>query len=399
MNSFTENLQVAVDREELLALTSDLISIASYPGIENQEAKVAEYICARFCKEGIESWTEEVCDGRKNVYARLKGTGGGKTLMFNGHIDTVPPYDMPNATQPQVKDGRLYGRGASDMKGPVATMIASMVALKRLGIGLSGDVLFAGVIDEEQRSYGTIRLVESGLRADAAIIGEPTELRVCTGHRGLEWYEFRFIGKTVHGGKQDEGVNAISKAAKFIRCIEEEYALKLKKIYHPLLGHPTVNIGVITGGTQLSTVAGECTVLLDRRFLPCEKYADVERGLKQVLEKLATDDPSFKCVMKVTDDSLMKPGYVHLPLETDATQPIVELVQKRLAEMGDYNTEPMLFPAWTDAGIVYGYAGIPSVVIGPGHIECCHSQNEYIELNQLQQGYLLYAQCAHDFCR
>jgi acetylornithine deacetylase/succinyl-diaminopimelate desuccinylase len=399
MDMIRDELVKVIDRGELAKLTMDLIRIPSYYGAGNTETLVAEHVCEILKKEGICSWIEEVQDGRSNVYGLLKGSGGGKTLMLNGHIDTVPPYDMKDALIPRLEGNRLYGRGASDMKGSVAAMVMASVALKRCGVKLRGDVLLAGVIDEERQSLGTIKLLESGLKADAAIVGEPTEGRVCIAHRGLEWYEFLFVGKTVHGGRQDSGVNAISKAAKFIRTVEEQLSPALKTRTHPILEHATVNIGVIRGGTQLSTVAGECMLQLDRRFLPSERYEDAERELRDILDELGKEDPDFNCNMKVVDESVMQKGYVHMPLEIAADHPFVNLVQGQRASAYGFPAELGAFPAWTDAGLLSTYGGIPTVVFGPGYIECCHSKDEYTDTEQLSNACLAYALCAREFCR
>jgi acetylornithine deacetylase/succinyl-diaminopimelate desuccinylase len=399
MDTTMNEIAKAIDRDELLGFTMDLIRIPSYYGVENAETPVAERIREMLGKEGICSWTEEVRDGRNNVYGLLKGAGGGKTLMLNGHIDTVPPYDMRDALVPRVVGERLYGRGASDMKGSVAAMLMAMIALKRCGTRLRGDVLFAGVIDEERQSLGAIHLLENGPKADAAIVGEPTEGRVCIAHRGLEWYEFLFIGKTVHGGSQDSGVNAISKAAKFIRRVEEQLSLDLKARTHPLLKHATVNVGVIRGGTQLSTVAGECVLQLDRRFLPSERYEDMEREFHGILDELRAEDSDFNCRMKVADESLMKKGYVHMPLELSPEHPFVKLVCEQRESVCGFPPVLDSFPAWTDAGLLSHYGGIPTVVFGPGYIECCHSKDEYTDVKQLTDGCLAYALCARKFCQ
>ncbi len=399
-----EEIMGAVRPEELLELTEALIRIPSYPGIEGQETAAAEFLKETFCREGIEAWTEEAAPGRRNVYAILRGTGGGKSLLLNGHLDTVPPYDMEDALTPRLEGQKLYGRGTSDMKGPVAAMAAALIALRRLKVSPKGNLIFAGVIDEECRSFGTIRLLEqmraeaSPLRADAAIVGEPTSSQLCIGHRGLEWYQFRFIGRTVHGGHQAEGINAISKAVKFISVVERELIPKLAARNHPLLGSATLNIGVIRGGTQLSTVAGECVVELDRRFLPEECYEEVERELQEILDRLGAEDESFRCEMSVCDVSVMKSGYVHLPMETPADHPFVELVHRRLSETLEREAEISSFPAWTDGGLLSGYGKLPTVVYGPGYIELCHSKEEFIELGQLAEGLVTYALTALEYC-
>ncbi|WP_165445401.1 M20 family metallopeptidase [Bacilliculturomica massiliensis] len=395
---YSEKLKPLIDREELAEMTGDLVRIPSYAGIKNQETEVARYIKSIFDREGIECRLDEVQDGRCNVTARMIGTGGGKTLLFNGHMDTVEPNGMEKAFEPEIRDGNLYGRGAADMKGPLAAMIGAMLALKRAGIQLKGDVIFTGVLDEEHNSIGTIDLIEKGIKADGAIVGEPTGLQVCTAHRGLEWYRFQFIGKTVHGGRQKEGINAIAKAVRFINALEEELIPKIYARKHPLLEEATLNYGVIHGGTQLSTVAGECNLYVDRRFLPGENYEEVEGEFREILHRLEREDKDFKCIMSVTEESAMKEGYVHKAMEISADHPLVQAVRQAVKSAVEQDAVMSFFPAWTDGGLLSNYAGIPTVVIGPGEIACCHSNDEHISIKSLEDGCLSYALAAVSFC-
>jgi acetylornithine deacetylase/succinyl-diaminopimelate desuccinylase len=356
--------ETLIDPLDLARTTEDLIRTPSYPGVAEQETAVARYIERRMTDAGIPCRLEEVIDGRANVIARLPGSGGGKTLLLCGHMDTVPPYDMPDALTPRREGDKIYGRGAADMKGPLASM----------------------------------DLIEKGLSADAAIIGEPSDLKLCVAHRGLEWFDFCFKGKTVHGGNQAEGINAISKAAHFICAVESELLPKLASRKDPLLGSPTLNIGVIHGGTQLSTVAGACTVSIDRRFIPEESYAEVCGEFEGLIKKLASTDPDFVCDMKVQDVSVMKDGYVHLPLARTKDENFIGLVQEKISQAFEQETEITSFPAWTDAGLLSSYAKIPTVVFGPGFIKCCHSPSEYIPLPHLSGACLAYALSAAEFC-
>lgn len=387
-----------IDPQVLIRTTEDLIRIPSYHGIPAQETAVARYIEKRMTEEEIPCHLEEVVDGRSNVIARLPGNGGGKTLLFCGHTDTVPPYDMPDALNPRLEGDKLFGRGSSDMKGPLAAMIEAIIAVKRSGVKLKGDIIFAGVIDEEMRSFGAIDLIEKGITADAAIVGEPSDLQLCVAHRGLEWFDFCFKGKAVHGGSQTEGINAISKAAHFIHAVEEKLQPELDKRKDPFFGNSTVNIGVIHGGTQLSTVAGECVVSVDRRFLPAEKYSQVCDELQTLLDQLASQDPDFVCEMKVKEVSLMKPGFFHLPMDRTTDDNLIQLLKKEIDQAFDQDTEITCFPAWTDGGLLSSYAKIPTVVFGPGEIKCCHSPSEYILTSQLAKACLAYALFAAEFC-
>lgn len=398
MKDLSERISQLITEKELVEMTMEMIKIPSYAGIENQETGVAKYIKSIFDREEIPCRIEEVEAGRCNVIATLKGDGNGKSLLLNGHTDTVEPNDMQRAFDPYIEDNKLYGRGASDMKGPIVSMMGAMIAIKRGKIKMAGDVTFTGVLDEEHNSIGTIDLIEKGIKAHAAIVGEPSNLQICTGHRGLEWYEFKFIGKTVHGGRQKEGVNAIAKAVKFINALEADLIPKVYERKHSLLEEATVNYGVIHGGTQLSTVAGECSLFVDRRFLPYEDYEEVTKEFQQLIDKLSAEDKDFKCNMRVTQESAMKEGYVHKAMEISKEHPVVKVVSDAVLQVTDKPPVYTFFPAWTDGGLLSNYADIPTVVIGPGIIECCHSKEEHIPVDHLMKGCILYALTAINFC-
>ena len=177
-----------VSTDELVKWTMDMVAIPSCSGLPNQEAEVAAYIKNVFDKEGIPCTIRPLQNGRCNVYATMKGSGGGKSLLFNGHMDTVPAYGMEDAYTPWIDEVQnIHGRGTSDMKGPIASMMAALIAWKRSGEELPGDVIFCGVADEEEASIGTIALLEDGIRADAAIVGEPMgDNCIAIAQKGLE---------------------------------------------------------------------------------------------------------------------------------------------------------------------------------------------------------------------
>lgn len=398
MKELSDRIMNVVRQDELINMLLEIVSIPSYKGVENQETEVAKYIKSVFDKEGIECYIEEVADGRCNVIATLRGTGGGKTLLLNGHTDTVPPNDMDRALEPFIKDGRIFGRGTSDMKGPIVSMMGAMVAIKRLNLPLKGNIIFTGVLDEENNSIGTLDLVDKGIKADGAIVGEPTELHIATAHRGLEWFEFKFIGKTVHGGKQKEGINAIAKAVDFINALEEHLIPKLAQKKHPILEEATLNYGVIKGGTQSSTVAGECILQVDRRWLPDETYEGVIQEFKDIIDMLSLKDKDFKCEMKVTEESLMRDGYIHDAMEIDVNHPLVELAHTTASKVLDYEVNKTLFPAWTDGALLSKHLKIPTLIMGPGEVEVCHSNVENISIDQLLKATIIYSLVAIEFC-
>ncbi len=392
MKTYKELLKSHIDEDLLVRLTKEMVAIESHPLIPCQETAVAEYIKRFFDEAGIPCSLNEVQDGRSNVTAVLDSGVPGRTLMLNGHMDTVKADGMEKAFEPWIEDGKLYGRGTSDMKGPLASMMVAMKALKEAGIFKAGKVIFTGVCDEEQNSIGTIDVLESGITCDAAIVGEPTALHVCNGNRGLEWFKFHFIGRSVHGGEQEKGINAIRKAVDFITALDEKLIPEVKA------KGGTVNYGVIHGGTQLSTVAGECDVYVDRRYTAEETYDEMTQTFRDLLDELAEKDPQFRCEMEVLDVSVMKDGYVHEPAFTDLDEDIVRITKKYSSEVigEDYDIE--FFKAWTDAGLLSTYGWIPVIIMGPGLMENCHALHEYIPVEHLTEAALIYALTAAEFC-
>ncbi len=395
----TDRIMKEISLESIIELIKDLVAIPSYPGVEAQETGVAEYINQFFSKEGIMCEVIPVVDGRSNVVARLKGTGEGKTLMLTGHMDTVPPYDMSgNPLEVERQDTKLIGRGVVDMKGALACMMSAMVAIKRSGMKLKGDIVFAAVIDEEEKSEGTRALIKDKVAADAAIVGEPSQLDICIGHRGLEWFEFNFIGKTVHGGKQKEGINAITKAMKFIQKVEEELVHKVESNQHPIIGNSSLNYGLIKGGTQPSTVAGDCVLQIDRRWIPGEKYSNIIQEFQNITDELKNEDPKFQAQLKVMDVSLMEEGYIHEAMEIDPNHPIIEIVSEATYEVRGIKPKQVPFTAWSDGGLLCNYAKIPTIIYGPGDLESAHSSSEYLEISHIIPATLVYALSAIKFC-
>lgn len=299
----------------------------------------------------------------------------------------------------KIADGNMYARGVVDMKGPLACMMLAMAAIKRAGIELAGDLIFAGVIDEEAKSEGTRALLKSGIKADAAIVSEPSNMQICVGHRGLEWFEFAFHGKTVHGGKQKEGINAIQKATMFINRLEEDLIPAIEKRTYPVIGSSSMNYGYIKGGTQPSTVAGECILQIDRRWIPGEKYNDVLNEYQNILDELHEKDPKFNADFKVMDISYMDEIFVHEVMDTKVEEDIVKVSQSAIAEATGKESEIVSFPAWTDGGLINSYAKIPTIVLGPGGLESAHSAAEYIEIDSLVPAVVIYSLIAAKFCK
>lgn len=390
-NHFTE--------EEAVSLLAKLVSFPSHEGVPRQETEAATFIYDFFQREGIEAELVPVLDGRCNVIARLKGDGSGRNLLFTGHTDTVPPYDMkgdPYAAR--IDQGRMYGRGVVDMKAGLACMMLAMAAIKRAGVALSGDLIFAGVIDEEAKSEGTRAFLRNGKLPDAAIVSEPSNLQICIGHRGLEWFEFTFYGKTVHGGRQKEGINAIQKAMMFIHELEAELIPAIEKRTNPIVGNSSMNYGFIRGGTQPSTVAGDCVLQIDRRWIPGEKFIQIKEEYQEVLNRLSAADPNFKADFKVMDISYMDDEYIHEALDTSPEEDIVQIAEMAVEAVTGKAEDLTSFPAWTDGGLMNYYGKVPTIILGPGELGSAHSADEHIEISALVPAVSIYCRIACEYC-
>lgn len=387
-----------VNVDEIVALTRRLVSIPSHYNLPRGEADVVSALEHLFRDEGVECELQSVSEGLSNIIARLPGTGGGRSLAFNGHLDTVPPYGMENPFSSRLEGQKIWGRGTVDMKGPIAAMVMAITAFKRSGIKLKGDLYFTGVIAEETNSAGSETLIKSGFRTDGAVIGEPSGREYAIGHRGLEWLEIEIIGKAVHGGIPEKGVNAIVNAAKFILRVEEKLLPRLEKMNNPVMGPPVMNFGYIEGGTQPSTVADRCRILLDRRYTPEENLVDVISEYETILEELKAEDPRFKGSLRRMTSALMK-EFDHVPMETDPNDPLVRSVTSALEAVIGVPPVMTTRRGWTDAAIFNYYGKMATVVYGPGAITRSHTDEEYITVDELVEGFNVFFLTAADYCR
>jgi acetylornithine deacetylase/succinyl-diaminopimelate desuccinylase len=297
----------------------------------------------------------------------------------------------------KIEEGKIYGRGAVDMKGPVAAMLMTLAAYRRSGIPLKGDLIFAGVLAEETNSDGSETLTRSGFRTDGAIVGEPSDREYAIGHRGLEWIEVEFFGKTAHGGVPQDGINAIVHAARFINRVQEKIVPKLIRRDHPHMGPSVMNFGRIEGGTQPSTVPDRCVVKMDRRYISSESLEEVIAEYQEVLDELSREDPTFRAELKLMDLGKMARFY-HAPLETSPDAPIVKAVVDSIREVSGIEPRLTTRRGWTDAAIFGHFGKIPTVVFGPGSLSRSHSKAEFITLDELEEGFKTYVSIAIRFC-
>lgn len=390
-----ERIITEVGKIDVAELTSNLVKLKSYSFMENQEQEVAEYIRDFLASYGIDSRMIYAAPGRPNVVARIGG-GSGPVLMLNGHIDTVPAYDMKDAFEGEIREGRVFGRGSCDMKGPVAAMMAAVIGIKNSGVKLKGDLVFAAVADEEEAGIGTKTLLKDWCQADAVIVGEPTELRIGLGNKGLEWIKVEFFGKKVHGGEQKNGVNAIEMAARFISYLTEEYVPRLEKRTADYLGSASLNIGTITGGDQPSTVADSCTVTFDRRSIPGETVEDVYREINEILQLLSQRYPGFSA--RAVDLFEGNNDLPHLAFCTEPEADIVKAVQWAADKTGVGERPLVGLSFWTDAGFIANNTDAKCIVFGPGEMAVCHTADENISIDQLKKGAEMFALAALEYC-
>ena len=337
------------------------------------EVAVADVVAAWLGHAGLEVHVEEAAPGRPNVVGAARGSGGGRSLILNGHLDTVGLLEPDGGVTPRVEDGRLYGRGAYDMKGSLAAIMAAGAACASLD--LRGDVIVTAVADEEAASVGTERLLERW-RADAAIVAEPTDERLCIAHRGWVAFDVETPGRAAHGSRPDLGEDAIAKMGPvLVRIAELDRALQAGS-RHALLGTGSVHASLIEGGQEYSSYPARCVLSGERRTTPGERREDVEAELRGLL-----GDSGGSITFPFGRD----------PMETSPDEEIVRVVQ---AETG--SPEVHGAPFWTDAAL-FAAAGIPAILFGPRG-DGAHAAVEWVDLGSLERCRELYVAVAADFC-
>ena len=392
-------LENLADEGELKELLIRLVRAPSHPGITRQEEAVVKEMAAYLGRHGIESEITEIREGRPNLVASVNGREPGRHLLLCGHTDTVPPNARSTGDPFSAHEvnGRLYGRGTADMKGALAAMAGALVSLRNAADGHYGRVTLAAVIDEEMESLGAEALIRTGFKADAAIIGEPTRNEIAIGHKGLEWLQIDFEGRAAHGGTPESGINAISAAAQFVHLVEQELVPAFLKRRDPVLGLPVINLGTISGGDQPSTVAAHCRIQLDRRWVTTETIDMVFSDLEGLLHKVREARPGLKTKISRVPGGMAT--MLHGPTTIDPGHAIVRAAQQAFSDL-DRPQKPLgIFPAWTDGSLLAGEAHIPTVIWGPGELNCAHSPEENIRWEDVVFASRLYALAARHFVR
>jgi acetylornithine deacetylase len=380
---------MTIARGDGVALLRELVRIDSrnpslVPGAPG-EGEVARALAAVLGEWGLDVKVTDVTGGRPNVVATRRGTGGARSLMFNGHVDVVGVEGMTHAPFDAAEaDGRVYGRGASDMKGGVAAMCAAAAR----ATDLRGDLIVTAVMDEEWQSVGTAAVIASGLRADAAIVTEPTGLRIMPAHRGFAWIEIRVHGRAAHGSRWDLGIDAIREAGLLLAELDHLDAAILPTRNHRLLGRPSLHASLIEGGTGLSTYPDRCVLRVERRTIPGESVADVQREFSDACARVRLKRPHFRADMDVL--------FSQPPSDVAPDAPIVVALERELRERG-MSVEPLGMSAWTDAALLND-AGVPAICFGPGDMGLAHAAEEYIETAQIERATDILASLARHWC-
>ncbi|NRQ30712.1 ArgE/DapE family deacylase [Nonomuraea sp. NN258] len=351
------------------------------------ESAIADFCGEWLAGRGFEVHRVEERPGRPSVVGVARGTGGGRSLMLNGHLDTVglAGYDG-DPLDPRVHDGRMFGRGTFDMKGGVAAMMVAAARATASG-SLRGDVIVACVADEEHASFGTEEVLKS-FTADAAIVTEPSHLELTLAHKGFAWFDVEIEGRAAHGSRPELGIDAIVKAGHFLVALEDLGRRLAQGPGHPLLGNGTVHASVIRGGEEASTYPAYCRVTLERRTVPGESADSVERELIGVLDRLTDTVADFRY-------RLIR-GLYREPFEADPQSLIVRTLSRHAEKA--LGRPPVIRGEafWTDCALL-DRAGIPCLLIGVDGAGA-HAATEYVDLASLHRLTGILADTVADFC-
>jgi acetylornithine deacetylase len=382
-----------IDDESTVALLRDLVRIDSVnptlvPGAAG-EAEVAHFL-AGWLRDSARLRVEvvEVAPGRPNVMATLPGTGGGPTLVFNTHLDTVGVEGMAAPFSAEVRGDRLYGRGALDIKGGVAAMAAALRALAAAP-PLPGTVILAAVADEEAASLGTEHLAAT-ITADAAIVLEPTDLHPCLAHRGFVWLEVETTGRAAHGSRPAEGIDAILMMGAFLAALGQLDARLQAGAAHPLVGPASLHAGVISGGLGPSIYPDRCTVGIERRTIPGETPESVLAEIEVVHATLHAADPRYQATTRL---HFSRPPYEY---DRMAPSPLLDHLDQAIRERTGATLAPTGHTAWMDSALL-GAANIPTIIFGPGG-EGMHAAVEYVRIPDVLTCAAVLYDLARRFC-
>lgn len=351
------------------------------------EAAIGDFCAAWLSERGFEVHRLEEHPGRPSIVGVARGSGGGRSLMFNGHYDTVSIDGYGgDALSPRIEDGRLYGRGSFDMKGGVAGMMVAAARAKTTG--LRGDIVVACVADEEYASFGTEEVVRL-FKADAAIVTEPSHLELTIAHKGFVWFDVIVEGRAAHGSRPELGVDAIAKAGRFLMALEDQDRRLRNNPTHAILKSGSVHASKIEGGAEMSSYPARCRVSLERRTIPGETPETVKAELEIIIEEIAARDPDFHATVEV--------GLNRGPFEVTETEPIVATLDRVATKALGRTPARRGEPFWTDCAILK-QAGIPCVMFGADGAGA-HAASEWTTVESVRTLADILTETAVEFCR
>ncbi|HLS07520.1 ArgE/DapE family deacylase [Lentibacillus sp.] len=381
-----------MDQEQAKSLLKDIIKINSVnpPG---NETEVANKLKALFDEYGIETELVEYDENRANLIAYLRGETDGPVLGLTGHMDVVPPGENEWEHDPfgaEEKNGKIYGRGACDMKSGLVACAMAMVSLKEEGLPLSGEINLLATIGEETGAVGSRQLTEKGYadQLDALIIAEPTKNKIKISHKGALWPQIITYGKTAHGSMPDSGINAVAHMNEIIhQILGESFELTYEK--DELLGAPTYSVDVIKGGSNTNVVPDQCFANIDIRTVPSQDHQQIIEQIEQIIENTKKKYPDLKAdIHRLNDQS---------PVKTSSEDPFVQLVQD-VVKASDGSAELGGVTAYTDGSqFIHANNKFPIVVLGPGETSTAHQPDEYVEVDKYLDSINLYKEIAKKF--
>ena len=402
MNLLEKRLLSSIDEGRAIKLLADLVKIPS-PNPPGDARDIAHFLERTMREKGLHADLYPVEENYVSVVVRIKGTGGGKSLLLNSHIDTVPIGDRAKWTldplSAEVQNGKMYGRGSTDCKSGVAAMILAAEALAKSQVLLKGDVILTLVAGEETLSdKGTAYLLNQGLvKADGAIVAEPTTLpsedsspqplQIFIASRGMAWLEITVEGKSVHAKIAPSGINAIEKMAKIVLALQNIRFDRGSE--HPFCGMPTLNVGIIAGGTSPNIVPDYCSIKLDRDIVPGENPGRVIDEIIGVIDQLKAKDKDLKATITrlLTED----------PVEISKDEPIVKTLNQSIKAALGVEAKIGGMIGTNDSRFLIK-KGIPTVVCGPGISTQSHNIDEYVEINAIVNAAKAYALLMSRFC-
>jgi acetylornithine deacetylase len=379
-----------IDPDHTIATLSRLVQINSInptlaPGAPG-ETEIAAYVADWLRTAGFEVEILEHEAGRPSVLGKLAGTGGGRSLMLNAHFDTVDIAGMTEPFSGAVRDGKLYGRGAFDMKGSLAACMAAAKAIRESD-PLRGDLYIAAVADEEYGSLGTTAVIDR-IRTDAAIVTEPTALETCLAHKGYLWIQVDVDGRAAHGSRFELGIDANMKMGQFLAALAKLERELRARPPHPLVGPPSLHAALLRGGAGLSTYAPSSTVQIERRTIPGETEAQAVGEIQALIDCLAAADPDFHATAKAF--------FVRDPFEVPAHAAIVQAVDRASTKLRGKAPAHIGDTPWMDAALLQS-AGIETVVIGAAGTGA-HANVEWVDVESVLQLAAILAETATDYC-